>query len=264
MFDTVELLEQILMKLPIEDAIRLRQVNSSWNDTVIVSASSDMKHRLFLSPGPPTELWGYSIIRAAIVQYNPRYPFECPTGCMRSILNTAVFERKKWNSAPVDHMILGETIDFKRIPNLGHDRSIFGNMLLCQPPATTVEFKICYRISGTFKANDPQDAGFVKGEINEDSGVRVRDVLEVVSKNMPAADIHGEYVLDIVRSDLCPKRVVFEEIEVSTEHYASRRIQDAIDAEQEYNERMWSGVDLSTWKGFTPLSLPRLNPWLHS
>ncbi|EME80895.1 uncharacterized protein MYCFIDRAFT_85160 [Pseudocercospora fijiensis CIRAD86] len=132
-FDTVELLEAILLELPIRDVPLAQRIAQTWQQTI--NGSIKLQRSLFLKPA------SYSISKSSSMQFvdlntpcSTILQYAGPQTLLTSILPITKSSTKTPTVLNFDHK------PRKSNPNPNNENSAWKNMLLTQPPRTTAHF----------------------------------------------------------------------------------------------------------------------------
>lgn len=201
--NTWELLELIVLQCPIETILLQRLTSRRWNEVIMTSRS--IKARLFLvTERIPTALTGPWVFDCSTEAWLPLKSVKTSTINMRNwlerqrrvrpcLLNEHVFTTvpTRKPKTRLDLASKCERIVFKRRPNLlklstptSLGGSVIGDMLVCQPPITFMEFDFSFQQStrslGSRGAINPRWRKYVSRHIRvpvfNSRGVRIFDV----------------------------------------------------------------------------------------
>lgn len=212
MFNTNELLELLVLHLPIEDILTARHIDQHWN--LVIIRSPRIQRSLFRMQAPRYYFWTFDGLTEDLRQYkagdDKRFGqswAERQNIALPSIINPIFF---KDNGLGVKGSLIHrtkycESMYFKASPDLENTDSLVHEMFLCLPAPREVEFKIHYhkkkpRGKGKFFGDD-----FVRGRVVNKYGVTLADVLE---RFLQAAEKHSimespkDYVICTLSSTL--------------------------------------------------------------
>lgn len=188
---TYELLEQILLHLPIHDLFTLHRISKPWHS--LLNRSVPLQERLFLKPtsspvNPIQSLYNHYSGRTRAIypplplQLNPcgevagLYSQSSGRGHRIPLLTFGISDQNLF----LQFEIKGIPIYEKRIL---HERASWRRMFLTQPPVTAVNFE--------FLRRDPHDgavtvfnpAGVTWGDLQEMSGMMAREFWEETGRD---------------------------------------------------------------------------------
>lgn len=161
-FDTAELLEEVLLNLTAPDLMRARGISSTFRDTI--AESHRLRKKLFLQPATLqhiTELRlegndsDYSINRYDKVMTEPRGEEDASTLPQFGILNPFFFSCKQTTNPTIDmHRLLsarakdgGKIRGVRKLLLSVKDLDgIATHMVITQPPAKRISFEVCLGI----------------------------------------------------------------------------------------------------------------------
>lgn len=166
-----ELLQAIIIELPIRNIFQARRVSRLWRDAI--GDSLAIRKKLFLKQ--TEKVVAPSPVIHAPIQGKIEYAchFE-PNNTFMNLLHGAVFDGRDQKRPGFVAM----TRNFRIGDDIGHGRSrSFGSMFITQPPCTTA----VVRVIGDFK---PIAVGC---SLRNSEGLRCKDVVEVVEKMLSGA-----------------------------------------------------------------------------
>ena len=166
-FNTFELLDAILLHLPLESIIDLRSVSRHTNATVL--SSLPIQRKLFLIAEPPTEFWVCSD-SATHRKCDGDMLDDSDVKVMPAVISQALFDYVPTYAR--DRVRRKREFRLHRQPALSKPGSLYQNMLVCQPPATSVKFRICYKRPN---GDSPQ---WAEGTAENDAGVPLKDIVD--------------------------------------------------------------------------------------
>ena len=213
-FNTAELLENILLAVSPKDVVAARRVNHHWNALIITS--THLQRKLFLLPVKVQPLWTFDN-NFAVFRKGPSGD-EVPASedcaiLAPGILNSLLFKinSPEQKGSLAQRATMCETMRLLARPDLTKLDSIHHSMMVCMPPTDAVEFMFFYH-----KERRPfrsvHGESLVRARVENKNGVRFGDVihsfLAEVGPGMPGLPSDG-YAIDVRRSKLWILGVVF-------------------------------------------------------
>ena len=175
-FNTIELLENILNHLSANDIIRARRVNRHWNGLIL--ASPHLCRKLYLQPTSrrPSAVFDTKLKKFRKLQEGDDLTSRqlIKTGT----INPVLFKHLPANRRPTLHhrYRVCETLILQARPDLKKEKSLLHHMYICMPPAEKVEFEFVFR-QHKAKARDGtngDEKGYDFRYYGEDKRVRMR------------------------------------------------------------------------------------------
>ncbi|KAI5360455.1 Putative F-box domain-containing protein [Septoria linicola] len=197
-FNTGELLEQILCFLPPEAIIKLRRVNKNWNHIILTLPT--LRQKIFLQAQPLGGFWVYDTVgrhlhpyidgmsRAYGDSWQNRQTF-----CRPVQLNTMLFKRDdRAERVPIFHRaMICESLRLAARPDLlKRTRCIYHEMFVTQPPVTTVEFTIFWHDRNLRRQGYHSPTRSTRLKVVRHGGVRFRDILVTFLKDVTHPNIY--------------------------------------------------------------------------
>jgi hypothetical protein len=203
-FNTNELLENILLQLSIQDILTARHVNHHWNLSIVTSPR--IKRTLFILQAPRYHFWVFDPQTEMLREYQAgdlaRFGEEWgyrQNVALPAIANPIFF---KENTAANKRSLVYrakfcESVTLKAAPDLKNEVSIFHDMHLALPSPREVEFQIFYhrrkpKGKGKFFGDD-----CVRGKVANKYGVTLGDVIDAFLRVARKRAVN-ESVLDYV------------------------------------------------------------------
>lgn len=204
---TTELLENILLLLPVHDIVQARLVCKRWKQ--VVGSSPQICRKLFVFPDASKQSWRYDstatdfVLREVdeknlIAQANAtatqptlviwkksQWPMKAVT------LNPMLFahEPEHKRGTAKGRAYLCETIRFKARPDLASvsRRSVYNAMFLCQPPVQYATVTIAYHIAKNSPGRIQYPLQHVRFSVESARGVTLGHVLRKFLQVVPVA-----------------------------------------------------------------------------
>ncbi|KAM3421452.1 hypothetical protein BST61_g1845 [Cercospora zeina] len=193
LFDTGELLENIIVCLPAESLIKLRVVNKMWNH--IILTLPETRRTLFLDAEPVrSDFWVYdrrnNILQpyvSSMLEVHGTDWVDWQSYCRPTVLNPLLFAREKDSKTHEekvpdlhDRARTCESLRFVARPDLNRPlgSAFHHEMFVTQPPVSSVEFVFFYhdRALRRQRIYAPLEAKRVR--IHQTGGVRLRHILK--------------------------------------------------------------------------------------